>query len=149
MLCVQREELIKKEVDERIQWVLARENELKAEEMRLEEVKRELEESTKKVQQQNAATTTTTKGSLRSYISEILLLLIHYPAARKDKNPPEEVRNLLELTTRTGQVTSVQQQCRRKLDPRPTPQPTLPRTTLLQWKHPFRAPFNWIRCPPR
>ena len=28
--CVQREELIRKEVDERIQWVLAREHELKA-----------------------------------------------------------------------------------------------------------------------
>ena len=66
--CVQHEELIKKEVDERIQWVLARENELKAEEIRLEEVKRELEESAKKVQQQNAAATTTVKGSL-SYLS--------------------------------------------------------------------------------
>jgi hypothetical protein len=66
--CVQREELIKKEVDERIQWVLARESELKAEEIRLEEVKRELEESAKKVQHQNAPTTTTAKGSLNCLI---------------------------------------------------------------------------------
>ena len=61
--CLQREELIKKEVDARIQWVLAKENELKAEEVRLEEVKRELEESAK-LQQQSAAATTTGKGSL-------------------------------------------------------------------------------------
>ena len=66
-VCVQREELIK-EVDERIQWVLAREGELKVEEIRLEEVKRESEESAKKVQQQNAATTTTAKGSLSCLI---------------------------------------------------------------------------------
>jgi len=62
--CLQREELIKKEVDARIQWVLAKENELKTEEMRLEEVKRELEESAKKVQQQSAAAIATAKGSL-------------------------------------------------------------------------------------
>ena len=48
--CLRREELIK-EVDVRIQWVLAKENELKAEEMRLEELKWELEESAKKVEQ--------------------------------------------------------------------------------------------------
>ena len=39
--------------------MLTRENELKAEEIRLEEMKRVLEESAKKVQQQNAPTTTT------------------------------------------------------------------------------------------
>ena len=61
--CLQREELIKKEVDARVQWVLAKENELRAEEMRLEVVKRELEESAK-VQQQSTAATTTAKGSL-------------------------------------------------------------------------------------
>ena len=66
--CAQREELIKKEVDERIQWFLARESELKAEEIRLEEVKRELEESAKKVQQQSAATTITAKGLLSCLI---------------------------------------------------------------------------------
>ena len=65
-VCVQCKELIKKEVNERIQWVLEKESELKAEEIRLEEVKRELEESAKKVQQQNVATTTTAKDSLRS-----------------------------------------------------------------------------------
>jgi hypothetical protein len=37
---------------------------VKVEEIRLEEVKRELEESAKKVQQQNAVTTTMAKGSL-------------------------------------------------------------------------------------
>jgi len=61
--CVQREELIK-EVNEEIQWVLARGNKLKTEEIRLEEGKRELEESAKKVQQQSAATTTAAKGLL-------------------------------------------------------------------------------------
>jgi hypothetical protein len=65
--CLQREELIKNEVDARIQWVLAKENELKAEEMRLEEVKRELEEGTKKVQRQSALATTTATGLL-SYL---------------------------------------------------------------------------------
>ena len=73
--CVQREELIKKEVDERIQWVLAKETELKAEEIRLEEVKRELDENTKKVQQQSGATTTTGKGLLRCLIQVLTLLI--------------------------------------------------------------------------
>ena len=66
--CLQREELIKKEVDARIQWVLAKENELKTEEMRLDELKKELEESVKKVQQQSAAATTAAKGSLRCLV---------------------------------------------------------------------------------
>jgi NIMA (never in mitosis gene a)-related kinase len=70
--CVQREELIKKEVDDRIQWILVRENDLKAEETRLLEVRRELEEGTKKVQQHSA--TTTTRGSLRQFLS----ILRHY-----------------------------------------------------------------------
>lgn len=56
--CLRREELIKMEVDERIQWVLAKEDELKVEEMRLEVVKRELEESAK------VAAMSTAKGSL-------------------------------------------------------------------------------------
>ena len=51
-------------------------------------------------------------------------MLIHYPAARKEKGPLEESKNPLELTTRTGQVIPVQQQRRRKLDSQPTPQPT-------------------------
>ena len=38
---LQREQLIKKEVDERIQWVLARESESKVEEIILEEAKGE------------------------------------------------------------------------------------------------------------
>jgi len=61
--CLRREELMRTEVDARIQWVLGKEKELKTEEMRLEEVKRELEESVQ-VQQQYAAVTTTAKGSL-------------------------------------------------------------------------------------
>ena len=65
--CLRREELIMMEVDARIQWALAKENELKAEEMWLEDVKRECEESAK-VQQQSAAATTTAKGSL-SYLA--------------------------------------------------------------------------------
>ena len=65
-VCVQCKELIKKEVNERIQLVLEKGSELKAEEIRLEEVKRELEESAKKVQEQNVATSTTVKDSLRS-----------------------------------------------------------------------------------
>ena len=62
--CLRREELIRTEVDARIQWVLAKESELKVEEMRLEEVKRELEE-TAKVQQQSAVATKTAKGSFK------------------------------------------------------------------------------------
>ena len=65
--CLQRKELIRTEVDARIQWVLAKESELKAEEMRLEELKRELEE-TVKVQRRSAAATTTAKGSLSCLI---------------------------------------------------------------------------------
>ena len=78
--CVHREELIKKEVDERIQWVLAKETELKAEEIRLEEVKRELDENAKKVQQQSAATTTMGKGLLQCLIQVLTLLIgLKYP----------------------------------------------------------------------
>jgi len=86
--CVQREELIKKEVDERIQWVLAKETELKAEEIRLEEVKRELDENAKKVQQQSAATTTTGKGLLWC-LPQVLTLLIglKYPHRPQGENP--------------------------------------------------------------
>ena len=44
---LRREQLIKKEVDERIQiqWVFASESELRVERIMMEEVKRELEES--------------------------------------------------------------------------------------------------------
>ena len=38
--CLQREKLIRTEVNARIQWVLAKESKLKAEEMRLEEFER-------------------------------------------------------------------------------------------------------------
>jgi microcompartment protein CcmL/EutN len=79
--CVQRDKLIT-EVDERIQWVLARENELEAEEVRLEEAKRGLEESAKKVQQKNVATTTTMKGSLKSFIR--VLVFTHQLPCRRD-----------------------------------------------------------------
>jgi len=72
--CVQCEELIKEEVDERIQWVLTRENELKVEEIQLEEVKSELEESAEEVQQQNAPTTTMAKGSLASTIRAFIFI---------------------------------------------------------------------------
>jgi len=61
--CLRREELVRTELDARIQWVLGKEKEFKTEEMRLEELKRELEESVQ-VQQQYAAATTTAKGSL-------------------------------------------------------------------------------------
>ncbi|KIM36198.1 hypothetical protein M413DRAFT_14052 [Hebeloma cylindrosporum] len=120
--CVQREELIKKEVDERIQWVLARENELKAEETRLEELKKELEESTKKVQQQGAATTAA-KG-------------------RKEKNPLEEVKNLLEPTNRAAQATPVQQQRRRKLESQPPSQPTPSTYHIASMETPISRPVQ-------
>jgi len=61
--CVQRAELIKKEVDDTSSGSSPKENELKAEEIRLEEGKSELEENANKVQQQSAATTTAAKGS--------------------------------------------------------------------------------------
>jgi hypothetical protein len=54
--------------------VLTRENELNAEEIRLEDVKRVLEESAEKVQQQNAPTTTKAKGSLRSTIRAFIFI---------------------------------------------------------------------------
>jgi hypothetical protein len=71
--CIQREELIKK-VDERIQWVHLRENELRAEEVR------EMEESAKKVHQQFAGTTTTTKGWLRSFTLAFIISYRSYPS---------------------------------------------------------------------
>jgi len=120
--CLQCEELIKKEVDECVQWVLAKETELKPEEIRLEVVKRELDENAKKVQQQGAATTTKGKGLLRCLIQFWnLLICLKY---RKEKGPLEEVKNLLEQTARTAQVTPVQQQRRRKHEPQPVSQPT-------------------------
>ena len=50
--CVQRKELIK-DVDERVQWVLTKKDELKVEEMRLEEVNTlELEEKVQRPREQ-------------------------------------------------------------------------------------------------
>lgn len=72
-------ELIKKEVDERIQWVLTRENMLKAEKIRLE-VRRVPEESAEKVQQQNAPITTLAKGLL----FVLSFLFIGYPVCRPE-----------------------------------------------------------------
>ncbi|KAF9547932.1 Pkinase-domain-containing protein [Agrocybe pediades] len=96
--CAQREQLIRKEVDERIQWVIHRETELRAEETRLEEAKADLEANMKKFEQNMASA----KG-------------------RKDKNPLEEVKNLLEPLSR-AQATPTQQR-RRKLDTQPKPRP--------------------------
>ncbi|KDR69178.1 hypothetical protein GALMADRAFT_104121 [Galerina marginata CBS 339.88] len=54
--CVKREETIRHEVDERIQWILSRENELRQEETRLEEEKAEMEAKLKRIEE------TLTKG---------------------------------------------------------------------------------------
>jgi len=64
-------------VDERIQiqWVLAKESELKVEEIMLEEVKRELEESAKKVQWQSTATTKTAQGLL-TYLIRVFVFYL-------------------------------------------------------------------------
>ncbi|KAF8954141.1 kinase-like domain-containing protein [Flammula alnicola] len=102
--CAKREALIKKEVDERIEWVLNRETELRIEEARLQEAKEELEENVKKMQQNM------TKG-------------------RKEKNPLEEVKNLLEPLARMTQATPAQQRLRRP-DTQPTPRPNQPFPSL-------------------
>ena len=119
--CLQREELIKNEVDERIQWVLARENELKSEETRLDELRRELEESAKKVQQQG--TTTTARGLLIEFclFLRIYSSVRNFLVGRKEKIPLEEVKDLIEPSSRKAQVTSIQHQRRRKLEAQPTP----------------------------
>jgi len=123
--CLRREELIRTEVDARIQWVLAKESELKVEEMRLEEVKRELEE-TAKVQQQSAVATKTAKGSFKLSYSGFRLCswVRHCPVGRKEKRPLEEVKNLFEPMTRMAQVTPVQQHGRRKIEPQATSKST-------------------------
>ncbi|PPQ91453.1 hypothetical protein CVT25_014223 [Psilocybe cyanescens] len=96
--CVRREEVVRKEVEERVQWVLDREAALRAEERRLEDVKREVEAGMRKVE------AGLTKG-------------------RKEKNPLEEVKNLLEpLSRATAQVTPSQPR-RRKQEPQLTPRP--------------------------
>ena len=147
--CLQREQLIKKEVDERIQWVLARESELKAEEIRLEVVKRELEESAKKVQQQSSATTTTAKGLLSCLIRVFVLTYEFeiYPVGRKEKSPLEEVKNLLEPTTRTTQVTPVQQQRRRKPEPQLASQPTPSTYHIAAMETPISRPIQMDYMP--
>ena len=142
--CVQQGELIMKEVDEQIQWVLARENGLKAEEMRLEEVKKELEETAKKVQQQSAATMTTTKGSLRSFI-RVFVITHPYSVGRKEKSPLEEVKNLLEPITRTAQVTPIQQPRRCKLEP--TSQPTPSTHHIASMETPISRPIQMDYMP--
>ena len=105
--CVQREELIKR--GRRTDSMGPHEGErVEGGGMRLEGVKKELEETAKKAQQQSAATTTTTKGSLRSFI-RVFVITHPYSVGRKEKSPLEEVKNLLEPMTRTAQITPIQQ----------------------------------------
>ncbi|KAJ3716687.1 kinase-like domain-containing protein [Lentinula raphanica] len=72
---VMREEQIRQEVDDKVRWIQERENELVAEEKRLEEVRSGLEEKAKKWEVKSV------KG-------------------RKEKTPLEEVKNLLEPLTK-------------------------------------------------
>ncbi|KDR84684.1 hypothetical protein GALMADRAFT_111919 [Galerina marginata CBS 339.88] len=92
-----REEIIKQELNERLQWVLSKENELRLEETRLEEVKAEMAANMKKMELALA------KGS-----------------GRKTKAPLEEVKNLLEPLQRVAHATQEQQR-RRKFDIQATP----------------------------
>ncbi|KAG5645164.1 hypothetical protein DXG03_006788 [Asterophora parasitica] len=86
------------EVDERVDWIMGREEELRAEETRLEEVAKDLEVKMKKWEEG------VTKG-------------------RKEKTPLEEVKNILAPLARLTEATPSQQ--RRKIMDNPTPKPPL------------------------
>ncbi|KAF8812023.1 Pkinase-domain-containing protein [Phlegmacium glaucopus] len=92
-----------KSVEERIQWVVNRENDLMMEETRLNEVREELEEKIRKIDE----------GVIK---------------VRKEKNPLEEVKNRLEPMNRTMQETPTQH-LRRKCASQPTPK--LTSTTMI------------------
>ncbi|KAH9474301.1 G2-specific protein kinase nim-1 [Psilocybe cubensis] len=101
--CVAREEAVRREVDERVRWVVERERVLREEERRIEGVRKEVEEAKRR------AEAGVGKG-------------------RKDKNPLEEVKNVL------SQVTPSQPR-RRKLDPQPTPRANGSKTTASSHQH--------------
>ncbi|KAF8812021.1 Pkinase-domain-containing protein, partial [Phlegmacium glaucopus] len=90
-------------VEERIQWVVNRENDLMMEETRLNEVREELEEKIRKIDE----------GVIK---------------VRKEKNPLEEVKNRLGPMNRTTQETPIQH-LRRKCASQPTPK--LTSTTMI------------------
>jgi len=86
---LQREQLIKKDVDERIKWVLARASKLKVEEIMMEEVKGELEvsRSAKKVQRQITVTTKMAKG-LRTHFIRVFVFYLRVRRCRLEGENP-------------------------------------------------------------
>jgi hypothetical protein len=118
---VKREGEIRKEVEEnyksmqeRMDWITKKEWELKDEEVRLEEMREQLEESMRKLEENIM------KGMfLRNLVITALNSLCHI--GRKDKNPLEEVKNLLHPQSQVLEATPIQR--RRKLDTQPTPRP--------------------------
>lgn len=101
-----------KEVQERVDWILAKEEELKMEDARLETVRIELEEKATKWEESVAK-------------SRPSMILHHFPShksslsGRKEKTPLEEVKNLLEPLARIADETPVQRRKLGNLTPKP------------------------------
>ena len=146
--CLQREELIKKEVDERIQWVLAKESELKAEEVRLEEVERELEDSAKRMRQQSTMATTTAKGSSRSLV-QFFDCTHGFEIIQVGRRKALLKRSRTSSNRRPGWRRSLLlNKANENLSPNQYLNPPPPIVQWFRWKHPFRVPLKGTICPP-
>ena len=116
-----------------------KENELKAEEMRLEDAGGECEGAAG-----NCNGHHNSKRSVKLACSGFRLCswVRNYPVDQKEKCPLAEVKDLFEPMTRTAQVTPIQQHGRRKIEPQATSKPPLPCVISFPWKHPLHAPFQ-------
>ena len=100
-----------KSVDERIQWVVNKENDLVVEETRLNELREELEEGMRKIDE----------GAMKcSFCFSPKIVLYRPHAVRKEKNPLEEVKNRLDPLNRMTQGTPTRH-LRRGSSSQPTP----------------------------
>ena len=108
-----------KSIDERIQWVVNRENDLGMEETRLNELREELEERMKKTNED-------IKCWFRispEIVPSLPLPLTSPPAVRKGKKPLEEVKNCLEPLNHITQETPTRH-LRSTFASQPTPRST-------------------------
>ena len=116
---VSREAEIRKEVEqsikaveERIEWIAKRENELKFEEARLDGIREDVEDKVRKLEESIA------KGG---HYPNLHALVSNKGTGKKEKTPLEEVKNLLVPLARIAHETPSQQ---RKFDNQPTPKPS-------------------------
>jgi len=117
---------------------------LKAEEIRLEEVKRELDEGMKKLQQPRYSDDDNGERFVKPSHSSfrLYLRLRNYLLGWKEKSLLEEVQKILEPTTRTARVTPVHQQRRRKHEPQLTSQPTPSTYHIASMETPISRPIQ-------